>query len=363
VPRHWLASSKPVGELAEALLVSSGSFRVDRKRMIEVLGRFQSADPYTFLLPWLRLAVASGAQRIALKNSTESLELTFDGKPLEERWCKDPFAPLLEGDEENDAEAERHKQLSRGLLALLPLEPDAVAVDSGKVRLRLQPKEAGEPSWLEAGAPTTIRVKLPRAFAARALERAKDAWGLADAQLTIDGRKLPSWEPAPGVGERFEEDRVRGVLYRAEGEAPPVRVYHLGVALDGVDASLPKGVTGRISYDGISLDASQAKPVQDAAFKGAVKSTRKACAELRQAGKLGEGSPVLRAFAYTKGGVYATAAAAVLSFSLLVAGADARPEVAWAAAIVYSATTAGVLLVLGAWFLARLSGRRNPFKA
>ncbi|MBI4348023.1 MAG: hypothetical protein HY553_14295 [Elusimicrobia bacterium] len=358
------------GLVAEPLLVSSGTFRVDRERMIDMLSRFQSADPTAFLLPWLRLAVASGARTLELSTRPDGLELTFDGRPLSKRWCQDPYAPLLEGEGEDDAEAERHKHLAYGLLALLPLGPGAVAVRSGsgssRVVVTLGPKGAVAPAWPAPDGATSLRVALAGRRAAACLERAREAWGLADAELSVDGRRVPSWEPAAGVGERFEQAGVRGVVYRVDRGTPHrVHFYHLGARVPDSpesDFALVEGVAARVTYDGMRLDASLAKPVNDARLRKAARAAGEAYALAASKGRLGSGTGVLRSLAYTKAGLGSAAVGAVLAFALLMASGEARPELAWAAASVYVLVTAAVLVLLVRWALARLEGRRNPFR-
>ncbi|MBI4347278.1 MAG: hypothetical protein HY553_10515 [Elusimicrobia bacterium] len=112
-------------------IVSSGAFRVDRERAIEVLRRHQLPDPRDFLLPWIGLAAASGATNVELYARLRGLELRFDGRPIPAEKLRDPFECLF-------GEQDRAPQLVAGLLGALRLSPKRVQVRSGEPGLRVR---------------------------------------------------------------------------------------------------------------------------------------------------------------------------------------------------------------------------------
>lgn len=370
VARPAVAEARAPLELpagVEALLVGAGAFKVDRARMIEKLSRFQTGDPEAFLLPWLRLAVASGATKIELSRRETGLELHFDGNPLVARFCEDPFEALV-GEEDSDGEARRHRHMAWGLLHLLPLSPRAVLGLSGGARLLVEPKGVEKKHWVDP-APRLVTV-LRVVFdgwdadmrAARCLERAREAWGLADCELTLDGNPVPAWEPRPGVGTRFSAPGVRGVFYKEEKDVfHSARLYWLGAFVcEDNPATLPMGWACRLAYDGLVPDASLAKVNRDSTFAALGGAVRGEFDRLASEGKLGSG--VLRPTAFTKTGLVSALAAGVLSFAAFLAAETARPDLAWAAAGAYALTTSAVLAFLVRWAFARMGGRRNPFK-
>jgi hypothetical protein len=359
----------PLPPGVEALLVGSGSFRVDRARMLEVLAKYQTGDPEGFLLPWLRLAVASGAKRIELRSRETGLEIHFDGKPLAARYCADPFEALV-GEEDATGEAERHRHLAWGLVNLFPLAPRAVLGLSGAARLLVEPKGVAKKHWVdpEPRLGTALRVVFDGwdadLKAARCLERARAAWGLADAELTLDGAAVPSWEPRPGVGTRFTAGPARGVFYKEDAPTAsyPPRLYWLGAHVcDDAGVALPPGWACRMTFDGLEASASLFTVLWNEAYHAALKPVRAEFDRLAQAGSLGAGA--LRAPAYTKAGLAAALAGGALSFAAFVAAESARPDLVWAAAGAYAVTTTAVLGLLGRWILARLAGRLNPFRS
>ena len=368
-PATERAPTKHLSPGVEALLVGAGAFKVDRKRMIKVLSGFQTGDPEGFLLPWQRLAVASGASRIELVSRETGLEVHFDGRPLAPAHCADPFLSMV-GEEDSSGDAERHRHLAWGLLNALPLAPRVVVGRSGGSRILVEPKGAAKTHWAdpEPRLGTVLRVVFDGwdadLKAARCLERARDAWGLAEASLTVDGEAVAGWEPRPGVGTRFAAGAARGVFYREEdaGSFYEPRLYWLGafVCADS-PTTMPQGWACRLTYDGLVPSASLFSVQWNDAFKAAGKAARDEFDRLAEAGALGPG--VLRAPAYTKAGLASALAGAVLSFAAFVGAQSARPDLAWAAAGVYGASTAVVLWLVARWALARLRGRLNPFRS
>lgn len=360
-------STLPPG--VEALLVGAGAFRVDRSRMIETLAKFQTGDPEGFLLPWLRLAVASGATRLELDLRETGLELRFNGRRLAAPFCADPFEALV-GEEDAFGETDRHRHLAWGLLNLLPLAPRAVVGRSGGARLLVEPKGVAKKHWAdpEPRLGTALRVVFDGwdadMKAARCIERARAAWGLADAELVIDGRPVPAWEPRPDVGTRFEAAGVRGVFYKEEA-ADGVHasgLYWLGALVcEDNPVALPTGWACRLTFEGLAPSASLLTVQWNEAFKSLSKTVRGEFDRMEEDGKLG--SAVLRAPAYTKAGLASALGGSVFAFAAFVAAETARPDLAWAAAAAYAATTAAVTALLIRWTFARLSGRLNPFRS
>lgn len=359
------AAPKDLPPGVEAMLVSSGSFRVDRARMLKVLSGYQLADPSSFLLPWLRLAVASGATGIELTSRPDGLELRFGGKPLGSRFLDDPYLALL-GDEDEDGE--RHKHLAYGLLGLLALTPRAVLGVSGTggAVLRVEPEGAAamEPPAPDLEGRTVLRVVFDgwsaRLRALEALAKARSSWGLADARLVVDGKAVPGWELESGKGRRFEEQGAAGLVYGREGLASRLRIYSLGVVAGEKDF-YPRDAQGAVSvhasYAKLRLDASQGKVVEDSVFAEFMNRMQAACR-----GRAPAAAGKAQLPAYSKSGLAAALAGSACAFALFAAAADRRPDLAWASGVLYAGVTGVLLAFLARWAAARLSGRRNPFR-
>lgn len=80
----------------EGVLVGGGSFKVDRARALELMGRYRSADagPVMFLA---RAAAAGGASYLIVSWNGPVLEISFDGKPFSRAELADPYAAFFEG--------------------------------------------------------------------------------------------------------------------------------------------------------------------------------------------------------------------------------------------------------------------------
>ena len=96
--------------------VESGSFRVDRKRALEKLMRFQMPDVQLFLLPWIRAAAASGAKHLWISHEDGGLEIRFDGRPWTAEELKDPYRSLFV-EEAEVARFARNRELAIGIHA------------------------------------------------------------------------------------------------------------------------------------------------------------------------------------------------------------------------------------------------------
>jgi len=65
--------------LADAEVLGRGGFKLDRRKAMEKLARFQLEDPHQYVLELVAAAVCAGATRIVLRNDADDLELSWDG--------------------------------------------------------------------------------------------------------------------------------------------------------------------------------------------------------------------------------------------------------------------------------------------
>jgi hypothetical protein len=126
----------------DAELVETGGFRIDRKRALKKLTRYQLPAPERGAFFWVRAAVAAGAKRYEVRQGSDFLELRFNGKPFSKSELADPYGGLF------DAGDARRRQFALGLLWLIRLEPSRLTIDSGGTRLSVESleKEALSPS-------------------------------------------------------------------------------------------------------------------------------------------------------------------------------------------------------------------------
>ncbi len=107
-------------------LVESGRFRVDRKRALDKLMRFQLKDARMFPLPWIQAAVASGATRIHVSVMPAGFEIAFNGREWDPEELREPYRHLFEGDA--SGANVRNRELAVGILSALRLRPERVSV-------------------------------------------------------------------------------------------------------------------------------------------------------------------------------------------------------------------------------------------
>ena len=354
---------------AEAILIDSGAFKMDRNRTLEKLSEYQLENPEQFLLPWLRLAVASGATRIDLDRDGAELLMRFDGRPLAPAWTADPFGSLFE---EDDADAARHRHLAYGLLALFRLGPVLIEARSGsgpgRAELTVRPKgglaaDGPEPG----GSGTTIRVRLGfftgRLTALRALVAARDEFCLAQTRLFIQGKEIPpEWTLFGPKAVEFESGSTRAVF------APPVPgqegkilgFYCLG-AFVSHERDWGKGPSfiAWVRDDRLSLNISQSGVVRNKVYKEVLDAVIK---EGNRVISQGDFSADPGAHAYTKAGLFSALTGASAAWAGLLWALERRPDLAFPALAAYGAVTAAMLGLLAKWFRARLAGKANPFR-
>ena len=257
-------------------LVESGSFRVDRKRALDKLMRFQMSDTQFFLLPWIRCAVASGASRIGLTTVEDGIEMRFDGRAFTRAELEDPYDCLFQ---RSRPETIRNRNLAIGLLTVLRLKPARVEVTSGsgqdRVCLKVESLEVESIIDLtEFSVETRIQVVGAKYWSPFRREHlastVKDYCDRCPIPISIEGQEVPralQVEREPGLS--FQEAEVHGWIM-----VPPFdfgsmfRAYSWGAYAGSFQSELPLvQVDGHVSDDRFILNVSQFGVVRNARFK------------------------------------------------------------------------------------------------
>ncbi|MFH1725458.1 MAG: hypothetical protein ABII00_12685 [Elusimicrobiota bacterium] len=108
------------------VLVETGSFRVDPRRMLEKLKLYQLPDAASATMMLVRCGVASGAKLVDIRILSGLLEARFDGRPFGRSDLRHPFSALFEPDS-----APRRRYAAVAMLRLLRSQPKWVALVSG----------------------------------------------------------------------------------------------------------------------------------------------------------------------------------------------------------------------------------------
>ncbi|MDE2292175.1 MAG: hypothetical protein KGL53_08840, partial [Elusimicrobia bacterium] len=113
-------------EEEEGVLVSRGSFRVDREAALKKLAAFQLPIE-ELLVPWARCAEAAGARRLDVALNPFRLRVLMDGTPFAPEDLADPYYSLFS--EEDAPRAVSY--LAEALLAVSRLGPKRLRAASG----------------------------------------------------------------------------------------------------------------------------------------------------------------------------------------------------------------------------------------
>ena len=244
--------------------VGSGAFRIDRKRALELLARYQLESPLHFPLAWARAASAAQARSIELVDGRERFSLEFDGAPFSERELAGLLAALPE-----ETSEPRVRELARGTAAALS-QVKAVTVHSGRAPARIALRATVEGDTVERIDETAKRTivtahwpggKRPKVFdgVIEALRRRS-----FPGRLTLGGHVLGS--VPPGYWQPFEEEGVRGCLAPSRlKDVSYLRLHHLGVECGKVVGELKDHAQVRAFVDSpeLRLDLSQGSILRD----------------------------------------------------------------------------------------------------
>ena len=257
--------------------VESGAFRVDRRRALDKLMRFQLPQAEMFMLPWVRAAVASGATRVRLAASDGALEMRFDGRPFLRAELVDPYSCLFD---RYKPENRRNRELAIGLLSVMRLKPVCVLLVSGppgaRSRLRAESVETDRVDPCEDGAPETI-IKVVSSQSSPPLwtpdrgEWIERLCRVCPIPLSLAGEEAARQiKPASPPGVYFEEEGLRGWLTAPPepGRVSTLDTYTLGVFVAPTQVALPRvQVDGYLNDDEFTLSASQTAVARNARFK------------------------------------------------------------------------------------------------
>lgn len=270
-----MSPADPPEDGSEGVWVGGGAFRVDRRKALEKLSKYQLADPDRFILCWVRAAVAAEATQLGMTTGKGFLEVRFDGRAFAHRQLADPWAALFEKESYKDA---HRRQLAMGLLAVLRLKPATVEISSGrgKARSKLTVRSLESDSIVrveEADEDTVIRVSCSQGGVRpeRSLEHVRSECGMCPFPVLIQGKKIVRiTDENPELGLDFSEGKVSGRLLVPEGLPPESRVefFVLGARADIRDISLSTAqVAGWVNGDELRLDVSQAGVVEDSRLR------------------------------------------------------------------------------------------------
>lgn len=253
-------------------VVAKGRFRVDRRRALEKMEKFQLEDPLRYVLEWVAAAVVSGAERIDLRNDSDDTELWWSGPDLE-RDALDGLFDHLFGRPAGPREA-LLQHLGIGVLGALARSPRWLHIDAGPWRLAVDDPARTQAVALDPpfdGVRCHVRDALTRETVVEAMllafrdpAEARMVRGAArwcPVPIHINGQRVPP--PEPPLDALFgtgTDERALWVVPGSEGHG--VDVVRHGIVVHTLDRPLgPCRVVGWIRADGVRLNASRSAVV------------------------------------------------------------------------------------------------------
>jgi len=270
----------------EGELVETGTFRVDRERMLEILSRYQFQGPDMFLRAWIRCAVASGASEVMIDRAHggpgPGFELSFDGQPFTKEELLDLYSPLLDGG------FSRGGHFAAGLLALFRTKPVLINISSGGASVNITGLLAHTPGPAVSGERTVLRVfwtedpkELPVDRIVNYPAEADEAMLCCPIPVRSPCASNKTFRQAKDAARSlvFKEGGRRGFIapYAANDRVPvtnqvpaaysEIDIYVLGVYVETHIANMSLApVSADINDDSLTLDASFGKCVRDERF-------------------------------------------------------------------------------------------------
>ena len=248
-------------QLRGAEILARGTFKLDRRRAMEKLARFQLEDPHRYVLELVAAAVRSGATAIHARNDSDDFEIGWDGKAPSAEHLDFLFDHIFSGEDRDTTRSLQH--LAQGVFGALGLHPRWVHIERPGARYDLtdplEPKRTG--SERTEGVFVHVRERfgwdvirelmnpLHAAQETQLLQR--DAW-TSPVPVVVNGTNITREFPPLTL---TDDDRAHVVMVR-----------------DGIVVqreSLPLGdlrLTGAIRCDALDLNASRSKVVRNKTF-------------------------------------------------------------------------------------------------
>ena len=257
--------------LDDARIVRSGEFKLDRRRAMDKLARFQLQDPHRYVLELVAAAVRAGATAIEIHNDADDFAIAWDGRH--------PTAPEIEALFDHifrhgqDDESRMLQHLAQGIHGALGLDPRWIHLERPGLLLDLtDPLDVGT-----RAIPRTegVRIHVRERFSLAVMRE----WITATVErrtleqdapwcpipITINGKVMRRRLTGPPPGVRSE---ALGDGHVWLAERGPVHVIRDGVRVDTVE--LVHGdlaLRGSVTADALKLNASRSKVVRDSAWQ------------------------------------------------------------------------------------------------
>lgn len=285
---------------SEPQRVASGGFLIDRRRALEVLGRFQLSSPFLFVLPWVRAAVACGAEEVEVADLADRFELRFvDPRGFSEA----ELSGLLEHLPAERAAAPV-RELARGALSALRCQGGAeVRVRSGPPAARWRLTLSAESEACVPCQELESRTVLGVGWGAKGRPKEVDTalrFLRRSCRLRLvrfQGEAEHAGGLPPGLWKPFACEGLEGWLEEGRPGLPSeLLLYKLGVACATAQAWLAGPQVRALAEESrLTLSLDQAATVDDEVLREAVRKVGLAAEDLarRRLREVSEALPAL----------------------------------------------------------------------
>ena len=265
-------------------VVGQGHFRVDRRKALDKLERFQLEDPHRYVLELLAAAVCAGAEAVDIVNDSDDFEIAWSmPDPISGMELDTLFDHVF-----TPAATPRSQMLSHlavGVLAAHSLSPKWLTIEAGdgQTGVRLDLRDPAVTKHAPSATPVNgVRVRLREQMSTAVISEAlRLAWqppvetrlvqGCAEhypLPTTVNGVALPSFsEPTAALRIRDVRD-APGSLWWIPSSAGTIAIRRHGLVVAHTAITVGHtSFTGVIDADDLSLNASRSGVVDDPRYK------------------------------------------------------------------------------------------------
>lgn len=265
--------------LEDATILGEGGFKLDRRRAMDKLARFQLEDPHRYVLELVAAAICAGSEEISIRNDADDLELTWDGDHPTEAELDDLFDHIFYRGTDRRQRMLQH--LAQGLYGALGLQPRWIRLERPGLSMDFtDPLAVGrDPNDRAAGVFVHVRERFSWKVFVEAISPFDEAYeakllraraSMSPVPISINGERITG-RPVSAPADRPTRAADDALLWLAEdGEATDERLGG-GVLLirDGISVQVehidcgPLKLAGWLDAPTAQLNASRSGVVED----------------------------------------------------------------------------------------------------
>lgn len=269
--------------LDDATVVGRGEFRLDRRRAMEKLAKFQLGHPHRYVLELVATAVRAGATCIRVRNDADDFEIEWDGDHPTADELEVLFDHIFTRSAGDRARMLQH--LAQGIHGALGLDvkwvhlerPGALVdlSDPLAVTVKEAPRREGVFVHVRERFGLAVLAEWARPFALTEEEgvlREDAAWCPIPIEVNGEPLRRPLTGAPPMAPNRD------GLWLAEDGDVALVRD---GIRVETLHLQLGRlRLEGHVMADGLKLNASRSKAIRDKSFKRVQSGLMRVAAEL-----------------------------------------------------------------------------------